>query len=217
MREKWNPVLSLDRKQGPDSTLETQWLVPPPTCTLAARLWVQPRLGQWNAPAQSRGSTPRLQEQFTYGNVLVITRCISRLQMENEEPWFLQLKIVFCYLFTGLKNIQIEWEELSSGHGVPWISWCWDRISVCLSWGVALTICCWLPCPAVDEFLSRVSLVTLWFCELFQTTAVAETPVPFHRAAWRWAFGYSSYMKELTGTVLIHSLHLNEMTEIMSL
>lgn len=70
---------------------------------------------------------------------------------------------------------------------------------------------------AVDEFLSWVSLVTLWFCELFHITAVAETPVPFHRATWRWAFGYSSYMKALTGTVLIHSLHLNEMTEIMSL
>lgn len=70
---------------------------------------------------------------------------------------------------------------------------------------------------AVDEFLSRVALVTLWFCGLFFMTAVAETPVPFHRATWRWAFGYSSYMKELTGTVLIHSLHLNKMTEIMSL
>lgn len=56
---------------------------------------------------------------------------------------------------------------------------------------------------AVHEFLSRVSLVSLWFCELFPVTAVAETPVPFHRATWRWAFCYSGYIKELTGTVLI--------------
>lgn len=74
-REVESRAVSLDGKQGPDSTLETQWLVPPPTCTLAARLWVQPRLRQLNAPAQSRGRTPRLQEQFTYGDVL-ITRCI---------------------------------------------------------------------------------------------------------------------------------------------
>lgn len=75
-REVESRAVSLDRKQGPDSTLETQGLVPPPTCTLAARLWLQPSLGQLNAPAQSRGRMPRLQEQFTYDNVLVITRCI---------------------------------------------------------------------------------------------------------------------------------------------
>lgn len=79
-REVESRAVSLDRKQGPDSTLETQWLVPPPTCTLAARLWVQPRLGQLNAPAQSRGSTPRLPEVYLWQ-----CSCYYKMHLKNHD------------------------------------------------------------------------------------------------------------------------------------